>query len=258
MIGLLLALYPARWRRRYGEEFRAVLEARPLGPFDFADVLIGALDARLTRFRIAGAAGIDGGPLMMLRIGGFGAIIGGALWFGGLAAAAATGGEDRAWGALIALGSVGLLLALIGLSAFQAHRHPKLAWAAFAIPGLGSLVSVIGLAGMVLSPNADPVIVGSVSAWYVWLLGLITTVVGSIIFGIATIRAAVFSRRAAQALAASSVVLLLTGTVSIMGFESTVLAQVAFALALGSFAASWIVFGVLALRRGPIRAIAPA
>ncbi len=50
MIGLLLAFYPAQWRQRYGEEFRAVLESRPLGPFDFADVLIGALDARLTRW----------------------------------------------------------------------------------------------------------------------------------------------------------------------------------------------------------------
>ena len=45
MIGLLLAVYPASWRRRYGEEFRAVLESRPLGPFDVADVLLGALDA---------------------------------------------------------------------------------------------------------------------------------------------------------------------------------------------------------------------
>ncbi len=258
MIGLLLAMYPARWRTRYGEEFRAVLESRPLGPFDFADVLIGALDARLTRFRFAGAARIDGGPLMMLRIGGFGAVAGGALWFTGLAAAAAWGGEERAWGALIAMGSVGLLLALIGLSAFQAHRHPRLAWAAFAIPGLGSLVSLVGLASMVLSPNADPLVFGSISAWYVWLLGLIATVVGSIIFGVATIRAAVFSRRAAQALAASSVVLLITGIVSIGGFASTGIAQLAFGLALGAFAASWIALGILALRRDPIRAIAPA
>ena len=144
MIGLLLALYPARWRQRYGEEFRVVLESRPLGPFDFADVLIGALDARLTRFRFAGAAGIDGGPLMMLRLGGFGAIAGGTLWFLGLAVASQPGGDDTAWLALVALGTVGLLLALIGLSAFQAHSDPILTWAAFAIPGLGTLLSVIG------------------------------------------------------------------------------------------------------------------
>ena len=81
-----------------------MLESRPLGPFDFADVLIGALDARLTRFRFAGAAGFDGGPLVMLRIGGFGAIAGGSMWFVGLAVASASGGDDPGWIALIALG----------------------------------------------------------------------------------------------------------------------------------------------------------
>ena len=44
---LLIRCYPAAWRERYGDEFEAVLEERPLGPFDVADVLLGALDARL-------------------------------------------------------------------------------------------------------------------------------------------------------------------------------------------------------------------
>jgi hypothetical protein len=258
MIGLLLALYPARWRTRYGEEFRVVLESRPLGPFDFADVLIGALDARLTRFRFAGAAGIDGGPLMMLRLGGFGAIAGGTLWFLGLAVASLLGGDDTAWLALVALGTVGLLLAFIGLSAFQAHRDPILAWAAFAIPGLGTLVSVIGITVMVLGPGDDPLVMGSYSAWSVWILGLFGTLVGSIIFAVATIRAGVFSRRAAIALAVSSatVLLVMAGLIGSNNTQGTAM-QVLVALVLGSFAASWIALGVMALRRGPIRAIAP-
>jgi hypothetical protein len=258
MIGLLLALYPARWRTRYGEEFRVVLESRPLGPFDFADVLIGALDARLTRFRFAGAAGTDGGPLMMLRLGGFGAIAGGTLWFLGLAVASLLGGDDTAWLALVALGTVGLLLAFIGLSAFQAHRDPILAWAAFAIPGLGTLVSVIGITVMVLGPGDDPLVMGSYSAWSVWILGLFGTLVGSIIFAVATIRAAVFSRRAAMALAISSATVLLF-MLGLMGANAQGIGmQVLTAVVLGSFAASWIALGVMALRRGPIRAIAPA
>jgi hypothetical protein len=259
MIGLLLAMYPARWRRRYGEEFRAVLESRPLGPFDFADVLIGALDARLTRFRFAGAAGIDGGPLMMLRIGGFGAIAGGTLWFLGLAVSSQPGGENTAWSALVALGTVGLLLAFIGLSAFQAHSDPILTWAAFVIPGLGTLASAIGATVMVLGPGDDPLVLGSLSAWSVWALGLLGTLIGSIIFAIATIRAAVLSRRAAIALAVSSatVLLVMFGLIGTNNTQGTVM-QVLVAVVLGSFAASWIALGVTALRRGPIRAIAPA
>ena len=261
MIGLLLAFYPAQWRQRYGEEFRAVLESRPLGPFDFADVLIGALDARLTRFRFAGTAGIDGGPLMMLRLGGFGAVAGGILWFLGLAVASRPGGDDAAWLALMALGSVGLLVALIGLSAFQAHSDPILAWAAFVIPGLGTLVSVIGATVMALGPGDDPLVLGSMSAWSVWMIGLLGTFVGSLIFAVATIRAAVFSRRAAIALAVSSSVVLL-GMFGLIGTNTntgnSVAAELLLALVLGSFAASWIALGVMALRRGPIRAIAPA
>ena len=258
MIGLLLAMYPARWRQRYGEEFRAVLESRPLGPFDFADVLIGALDARLTRFRFAGAAGIDGGPLMMLRIGGFGAIAGGALWFLGLAVASLPGGDDTAWLALMALGTFGLLLALIGLSAFQAHSDPILTWAAFAIPGVGTLVSVIGITVMVLGPGEDPLVLGSFSAWSVWITGLFGTLIGSIVFAVATIRAAVFSRRAAIALAVSSATVLLF-MLGLMGANAQGTGmELLYAVFLGSFAASWIALGVMALRRGPIRAVAPA
>lgn len=259
MIGLLLAMYPARWRARYGEEFRAVLESRPLGPFDVADVVIGALDARLTRFRSTGAAGTDGGPLMMLRLGGFGAIAGGTLWFVGLAVASLPGDDDTSWLAVVAIGTVGLLLALIGLSAFQARSDPMLAWAAFVIPGLGTLVSVIGATVMALGPGDEPLVLGSLSAWSVWMIGLLGTFVGSLIFAVATIRAAVLSRRAAIALAVSSVIVLLfmfglIGT----NTQASVAAGLLLALVMGSFAASWIALGVMALRRGPIRAVAPA
>jgi hypothetical protein len=44
---LLLRLYPHDWRARYGDEFQAVLEARPLTATDALDVALNALDARL-------------------------------------------------------------------------------------------------------------------------------------------------------------------------------------------------------------------
>ena len=42
MIRLLLALYPRVWRRRYGEEFRALLETTPLTARTLLDVLRNA------------------------------------------------------------------------------------------------------------------------------------------------------------------------------------------------------------------------
>jgi len=196
---------------------------------------------------------------MMLRLGGFGAVAGGILWFLGLVVASQPGGDDGAWLGLVALGTVGLLLALIGLSAFQAHSDPILAWAAFVIPGLGTLVSVIGATVMALGPGDEPLVLGSLSAWSVWMIGLLGTFVGSLIFAVATIRAAVLSRRAAIALAVSSVIVLLfmfglIGT----NTQASVAAGLLLALVMGSFAASWIALGVMALRRGPIRAVAPA
>lgn len=255
MIGLLLALYPAPWRRRYGEEFQAVLESRPLGPFDVADVLLGALDARLA-LRLSDRVTAHGGHLAMLRIGGFGAIIGSALWFIGIAGgSAADDGSDTAWLVLAMLGSVGLLLALAGLSGFQAHLEPRLAWAAFGIPALGTVVSVAGMVGMTLMQ--DEPIIGTWSGWGVWMLGLVTTLLGSILFAVATIRADVFSRRAAVALAVSSVAIFAIGFGTV-GATNESLARLLTAGALGAFAASWMSLGVSALRRRPIRAIAPA
>ena len=80
MRSLLIRLYPARWRARYGDEFEAILEERPLGPFDVADILLGALDAQL-RLRGHGAdIHQKRGFTMTLRIGGIAAIIGASIW----------------------------------------------------------------------------------------------------------------------------------------------------------------------------------
>ena len=256
MIGLLLALYPAPWRRRYGEEFRAVLESRPLGPFDVADVLLGAVDARLA-LRLSDGVTEHGGQLAMLRIGGIGAIVGSALWFIGIAGgSAADDGPDTAWLVVGMIGSVGLLLALAGLSGFQAHHEPRLAWAAFGIPAIGSVLSLAGMFGMAFVP--DEQLGGTWSGWGLWVLGLLTTFIGSILFGVATIRAAVFSRRAAVALAASAAAAIVVALGLTGGSPDPSVARILSAGVLAAFAASWMALGVSALRHGPIRAIAAA
>ncbi len=43
----LLALYPSAWRRRYGLEFAALLDAQPPSPALICDIVLGAIDAHL-------------------------------------------------------------------------------------------------------------------------------------------------------------------------------------------------------------------
>lgn len=252
MIGLLLALYPAPWRRRYGEEFRAVLESRPIGPFDVADVVLGALDARLA-LRLADGASVNGGQFAMLRIGGFGAALGGAAWIAGWFGASLAGDVEGApWVALVMVGTFGILVGITGLSAFQAHREPRLAWAAFGVPAVGAVISLVGLAGMAL--RGDEPWVGTWSGWSIWAVGTLATLLGSMLFAMATIRAAVLSRRAAFGLLITSayVIVLFSGT----GGDG-MLARIFSAICVITFGGSWIWLGVSAIRRGPIRATAP-
>jgi hypothetical protein len=255
MIRLLLAAYPAHWRRRYGEEFRAMLESRPLGPFDVADILLGALDARFTRFRLLQSSQPRGGHNMVLRIGGYGAVGGGILWFVGLAGASALGEATGLPFFVVSMfGLAGLLLALIGLSAFQAHRQPVLAWAALVIPALGSVVALAGMLGIVVQPSG---LLGPIDPWEVWFTGLLATFVGSVLFGIATVRADVLSKGSAASLAISSVIAITFSLGLPPGLGEDV-AQVVLAAAMAAFSGSWIMLGLSALRSGPIRAVVQA
>jgi hypothetical protein len=72
-----MQLYPAAWRARYGVEFEALLAERPPSRRDAFDIVLGAIDARLSpqvesppvarhapiADRLAGAAAIAGGLL---------------------------------------------------------------------------------------------------------------------------------------------------------------------------------------------------
>jgi hypothetical protein len=232
MRSLLVRLYPARWRARYGDEFEALLDERPLGPFDVADIVLGALDARL-RLRGAGSDTRQGrGFPMSLRVGGIAAILGGALWAFGLYLGSGLEGADIPLNPMLLMvaGSIALLVALVGLSAFQARTHPRLAWAAFALPAVGTVASVVGLVGtnMVGEPF-----------WAVWFLGTLTFFVGSALFGIATYMTAALSRGAAILLGVGSVV---TPVAALASFGFLAVG------ALTGFALGWCALGVQAIR----------
>jgi hypothetical protein len=126
------------------------------------------------------------------------------------------------------------------------------------IPGAGTLVSLAGLYGMATMPNTDVPMIGGLGAWAIWALGSVATLVGCLLFGAATFRAGVLSRPGATGLVASSllIILLALGLGGSSGPNGP--AAVVLVALLVSFAVSWILLGVSALRRGPIRAPATA
>lgn len=253
---LLLRLYPAAWRARYEDEFLAVLEERPLSPFDVFDVVLGALDARLRPRSLA----IDLAPRrtnpMNARIAGFAAIVGGALIIIALPAAWLLG-DIRLLGdipdevativgiAIFLTVEIALLVALIGLSAVQGRRRPVLTWSAVAVPIAAVVVSLLGMAGMAV--RGDEPLVAGLSSWYLWSFGLLGLIIGSVLFAAATSIVGVFSRPAALTLLAGSVLMVLTvipAGFGLFGSPSWIVP-----IAIGSvvlFSAGWIWLGYAA------------
>jgi hypothetical protein len=258
MIATLIRLYPASWRKRYGDEFAAVLEERPLGPFDVADVVLGALDAHLHLRGMGAASQSAKGFGMSLRIGGYAAILGGILWLLVLAGNAINNGGES-FSPWLGFGIVGVtvltLVALIGLSAFQARRHPVLTWAAFTIPAFGAVVGLVGYTAAALAGDSDTVTIGgaTISPWAIGTIGLLTMIVGSSLFAVATWRARSLSRGASVLLAAGSVLVipaLFLGTGGGGGggaFQWSV-AIIPVIAAIVAFPTGWIALGVSALR----------
>jgi hypothetical protein len=250
MITLLLRLYPARWRARYGDEFELILGDRPLGPFDVADVLLGALDAHLHLRGLGAASEHRKGFAMSLRIGGYAAIAGGIFWLLALAGNAINdGGESFSpWlGYAIVGATVMTLVALIGLSAFQARSHPALTWAAFAIPAIGAVVGLLGYAAIAVTGDSDAILIGGISPWLIGSIGLLTMVVGSSLFAVATWRARSLSRTASGLLAAGAVLVVLA-LFGASGALPSPIVMVPVIAAILVFPAGWIAMGVSALR----------
>jgi len=231
MRSVLLRCYPARWRTRYGDEFGAILEERPLGPFDVLDILLGAIDAQLrSRGRGAGIRQAKGFS-MSLRIGGIAAILAAPLlalaWFLGYGFMTI---DPVVPGVLLLAGLSLLLVAVAGLTAFQARTDPHVTWAAFAVPAIGLVVFVIGAAATVVTGD---------DYWELTMLGVLTGVVGSALFAIVTYRTAVLSRGAAMLIGVGSVLPFVAGVTSV--YALLVVAIICFLL-------GWFALGVQAIR----------
>ena len=236
MRSMLIRCYPARWQARYGDEFLAILEERPLGPFDVADILLGALDAQLRLRGVGSQPSPRKGITMTLRLGGLAAIIGAPMWTVGFMMLNGVFGTPdlRTSAVMLVVGSLGLLVALAGLSAFQARVQPVLSWAAFAVPALGTVAVGVGTVGVVF---------GGAQLTDAFFLGLMAFFVGSSLFAIATYITGVLSRRAAALLGIAPVLMIASGNGSGGGGESLILAGLAF------FALGWMALGVFAVRQ---------
>lgn len=243
MIGLLLRLYPAGWRARYGDEFAVMLGERVLGPFDVADVLLGAIDAHLNLRGLGGASAQRKGIAMTLRIGGIAALIGGPLWVASLIGGGITH-ETSPWLFLAMVATALLLLAFVGLSAFQARDHPVLVWLAFAIPAVGALISIIGLIGMILV--GDRRFLLDYSAWYVWLIGTLAMFGGSALFAIATWASKTLSRAGAALVGLSSLTIL--PMLGVAGDLPEPVGTVLLLAGVAAFASGWAALGASAVR----------
>ena len=247
---LLLRLYPAAWRERYEEEFLAVLEQRPLSPFDVVDIALAALDARLRPGSLAIDAGGRRSEIMNPRIGGMAAIAG-----GGIALLMLTvgfllpdsGAQIIGW--LYPVAAVALLLAFVGLSAVQGRRNPALTWAAVALPVAGIVVAAIGWIAGALG-TTDTTVIGDVSSWTLLTIGTVSVIAGSVLFGLATAIVHVFSRRAALTLFGGSALLIALGLPVGMGLiEGEAGSPIALAILAGAlaFCIGWVWLGIAAL-----------
>ena len=231
MRAMLIRCYPAAWRERYEDEFASILDERPLGPFDVADVLLGALDARLRlRDRRAGVTQRKGFR-MTLRIGGIAAILGAtSLAIAWILGAGLVKVEDPIVWLMLLVGLALLLVGVAGLSAFQARIDPALSWAAFGLLAVGMIIAVVGVVGTAL---------GRDGFWDLGFLGILTALFGTLLFAIVTYQTAALSRAAALLLAAGAVI----------PFVGMVTSQPIFIVpALICFLLGWFLLGVQAIR----------
>jgi len=193
----ILRLYPAAWRERYRDEMESILEERALGPFEMADLLLGALDAHLHLRGLGNPSEHRKGTTMSLRIAGYAAIVGGALWGLTWLLIAADqffgGGEGNIPIAFLTMlaACVALLVALAGLSAFQAREHRRATWLSFVVPATGAVMVAGGFIGMAVFDGL----------WAVGMIGLFMFTIGSAIFGAVTYRTGVLARQASAVLA---------------------------------------------------------
>jgi hypothetical protein len=218
-----------------------LLRERPLGPFDVVDILLGALDAHL-HLRGRGARTEQARSLAVsLRIGGIAAVIGASVIVIVVTLSAGlTEGPDNAITIALLVALAALMVAITGMSAFQARSNPWLVWTAFAMTSVGTVV--IFFTGVSDLAGAGP------ADWRDGPLpfGAVTACLGSATFGLATYRGSVLSRKGALSLVIGPM-LGLVGAI-LVGQDLWEPGMLLVFVGIVSFVAGWFTLGVAAIR----------
>jgi hypothetical protein len=188
---------------------------------------------------------------MSLRIGGYAAVVSGLLWLYILVGNAINDGAESGApfiGIALVVATVTTLAALVGLSAFQARRHPMLVWTAFAVPAIGAIIALLGVVAMTVARDSDADLIGGLSPWAISTIGVLTLLVGSALFALATWRARSLSRGAAALLGGGALLILpsLMGVTG--GLIPPVVGYLLLVLAILAYPLGWIALGISALR----------
>lgn len=147
---------------------------------------------------------------------------------------------DTFAGFLLLLGLGLLLVAVAGLTAFQARIDPALSWAAFAFVAIGTIVAMVAFVGAAA--------LGGDGYWNLVTLGLVIAIVGTLLFAIVTCQTAALSRGAA----------LLPAAGSVLPFAAMVSSLTIFIVAaIVCFLLGWFLLGIQAIRIDPCRTPAP-
>jgi MFS family permease len=262
----LLRLYPESWRDRYGDEFASILDDRSLTPAAVADVVMGAIDAHLRR---RGREVALLGRVGRRRAVGAAAVLGGLAWTAGLFLAmfdpsGAPWAMRTAFfhanpivpllGSPIAIvGTVLLLVALVGLAASRRGDHVLLSWVVALLPIVGAVVSLFGLLALpglqrqTYSVDSD--------AGEVWVSGMLLMVGGTGLFCLANLVRSSPHWPASVLLFGSGLMLSMVLGASLpltSGLMKASWYLGAFYIGLLAHAIGWVAIGVVEWRRPPI------
>jgi hypothetical protein len=169
----LVRLYPAAWRARYGEEMRAVLEARPPGLRERLDLVRGALDAHLH-------------PDRPSWLPAYVSLAGGALWTSGALVVLAQPAPPDWPGYVVDMlpnalaGAALLLLAIMGVWLRLGDAASPFARVALQVAVAGHLawLVAIGAALLAVDYGSTTAIAGTAAAIGTFLVGVALTRAG--------------------------------------------------------------------------------